>query len=128
MIIDHLKKEYELLYVRQAYSKCLVSPVTENFVITQDKGIAKVLEKNNVEVLLIEEKKILLEGYPWGFIGGASFMANRDTWVINGSLGRLDSCYDIEESLAKSGISYRCLTEKQPVDTGSFLILYEEST
>jgi hypothetical protein len=128
MLIEYLKKEYELIHIRQAYSKCLISPVTENFVITQDKGIAKALEKKNIDVLLIEEKEILLDGYPWGFIGGASFMANKDTWVLNGALNKLDSCYNIEEALRKYKISYRCLANTKPVDTGSFVILYEDNS
>jgi hypothetical protein len=45
--------------------------VSENAVITADKGLAGKID--NADVLLIREGYIALDGYNYGFIGGASF-------------------------------------------------------
>lgn len=126
VLLDFLSTRYELADVKQAYTKCAVSVINEGFVITQDVGIAKALEKRGIEALLIEESKIRLDGYEYGFIGGASLMGSRNIWIVNGSLQKLDSWYNITRELEKRKIEIKCTNDEVPVDVGSFIVLCEE--
>ena len=58
--------------VRQGYAKCACVPIAEHALITADRSVGKAAESNGIEVLLIREGGIELEGYSTGFIGGAS--------------------------------------------------------
>ena len=58
--------------VPQGYVKCNLAVLDESHVITEDKGIAKVLSKlPDVQCLLIEPRQVMLPGFDYGFIGGA---------------------------------------------------------
>jgi hypothetical protein len=46
--------------------------------ITADEGICRRAESLGIEVLKISSGNILLEGYSFGFIGGASFLSGDD--------------------------------------------------
>lgn len=64
----------EPLFCRQGYARCSAC-VVKNCVITQDKSIHRVLQKEHIESILIEPGHIRLDGYGngyEGFIGGAS--------------------------------------------------------
>lgn len=63
----------EQISVRQGYARCSVLKLTEHAAITADRSIAAALEQNGIEVLLIRAGHIRLDGYNYGFIGGASF-------------------------------------------------------
>lgn len=62
------------VHVRQGYTKCSVVTVDGRSVITADAGIAKALLRccPDVDVLRISEGYVRLDGFPCGFLGGAS--------------------------------------------------------
>lgn len=126
VLLEFLSTRYELVNVKQAYAKCAVAVISEEYIITQDKGIAKALEKIGVEALYINEEKLRLEGFPYGFIGGSSLMGNMNTWLLNGSLNKLDSWYNITSELGKREVDIKCMNDDQPTDVGSFIVLCEE--
>lgn len=66
------RKHLSVINVRQGYTKCSVCTVSENAVITSDRGIAKAMKSNCVDVLVIGDEGVLLNGVDHGFIGGAS--------------------------------------------------------
>ncbi len=68
--------------VNQGYSRCSVLPVNDNAVITADRSLQKALVKNGAEVLLIQPGDIRLDGYPYGFIGGAGFTDNNTVFFF----------------------------------------------
>lgn len=63
---------YELINTPQGYPACTVLKLNEDHAITADRGMAKVLRKNGIEVTLISEGYISLPPHQYGFIGGAS--------------------------------------------------------
>lgn len=74
---DSLCEELTSLYdkkihLSQGYAKCSVLIFGSN-AITADKGIYKALDDFGIRCLLTEPGHILLPGYSYGFIGGASF-------------------------------------------------------
>lgn len=62
--------------INQGYARCSTLVINDKAVITADSSIAKALENNGVEVLKINEGHILLEGFNYGFIGGAGTKLN----------------------------------------------------
>ena len=66
------EEEYEFINVNQGYTKCNICVVSDNAIITEDKGIAKECTKNNIDVLLLKTHSVKLDGYDYGFIGGSS--------------------------------------------------------
>jgi hypothetical protein len=63
---------YEIIHVTQGYTKCSVCTVSDNAIITADKVICKECRATGLDVLLVREGHISLDGMNYGFIGGAS--------------------------------------------------------
>jgi len=63
-----------VINVNQGYVKCNIVPVCEKnkAIITEDKGIAKVLCEKGYDVLMLQNLSVGLDPYKNGFIGGAS--------------------------------------------------------
>ncbi len=66
------KLGFSLHNVRQGYAKCSVCTLSDNALITADKSIAIAAESAGIEALRIREGHVALDGYSFGFIGGAS--------------------------------------------------------
>ncbi len=62
------EKDYKHLFVKQGYSRCSVIPLRESL-LTSDYGIYKSL-KDKVDIILLENDKIELDGFDQGFVGG----------------------------------------------------------
>lgn len=75
-ILRHSKRHF--VHMSQGYARCSTLPVGDHAAITSDLGVAKVLRAYGIEVLLIKEGHIKLEGFKNGFIGG-----------VGGSVGSL---------------------------------------
>lgn len=58
--------------VRQGYTKCACAVAGDHAIITADRGIYHSLKEYKVDILLIEEGRVRLDGANCGFIGGAS--------------------------------------------------------
>ncbi len=63
---------YEFINVKQGYTKCNMCIVDENSVITEDKGLYNTLTPYGFDVLLLNTHSIKLNGFDYGFIGGAT--------------------------------------------------------
>lgn len=118
------KLDVELVHVNQGYAKCAISVVDENSIITMDRGIAKIADKKGLDVLVIEEKNILLPGLGYGFIGGSSGLIGKNKWAVTGSFETLESCGEILNFLNKKGKKIISLSNQQVVDIGSLIPIY----
>lgn len=117
----------QLLETRQGYTGCSVCVVSENAIITSDRGIAHRLEASHgVDVLLIEPGHIDLPGFPYGFIGGSAFLISNTTMAFTGRLDRHPDRMRIEEFLYRRGISAVYLTELPIFDMGGAIPLTEK--
>jgi hypothetical protein len=125
VILEHLKKkDIEIVHVNQGYTKCSVSVVNENSIITMDRGIAKIAEKKGLDVLLIEEEdRIVLEGLDKGFIGGSTFLIDKYKWAICGDIEKLKTEKKIRDFLNKKGMEIVSLGNENSVDVGSVIPL-----
>ncbi len=73
-IINYCRKNnIKLVNVNQGYTRCSTLAINNKAAITADKSIEKALKDNGAEVLLIKPGFIKLDGFDYGFIGGASF-------------------------------------------------------
>jgi hypothetical protein len=92
-----------LLHVNQGYTKCNLVPVVENAVITSDEGLAAVLGKHGIEVLLISIGHVALTGFPYGFLGGASGRVGEEI-LFNGNLSAHPDFEKIGEFIREKGL------------------------
>ena len=112
-----------MISVRQGYCACSVCALDDNAVITADPGIHSAAKARGIDSLLIRAGHIALEGFDYGFIGGAAFRISERVIAFT---GRLDLHPDKEEILAflkKYRISPAFLTDKPIFDIGSAIPL-----
>ena len=66
------ERKIRIVTAKQGYPACTVLSLGDSHAITADRGMAKLLRSEGIEVLLIKDGGILLPPYEYGFIGGAS--------------------------------------------------------
>ena len=71
--------------VNQGFTKCSLLALKNNNFITCDEGIYKTLIKNNINLLLLSSKEILLPGHEYGFLGGCCGIWKNNLFIL-GSL------------------------------------------
>ncbi len=121
-LLDILISEgFEIIEVKQGYTKCSISPIDENSFITGDTIIAREGKKRGMDVLLIENKGILLPPYENGFWGGCCGMGDCDTLVINGDISTLPSGNNIKEFLDRKNVKIQKAKEGDVIDIGSII-------
>ena len=118
-----ISEGYEIINVKQGYTKCSICPVDENSFITGDKGIASAGEKAGMSVLLISNDNISLQGYSNGFFGGSVGKASKDELLVNGDINTLPDSKKIKEFLAERNIRIKSIKEGEVTDIGSIIPL-----
>ena len=111
--------------VRQGYSRCAVCIIDADSIITADRGIAIAAESNGMHVLLIRPGYIHLDGYPYGFIGGASCKLASDKLAFTGTLDAHPDRDAILDFLSERGIAPVYLSQEPVFDIGSMIPLFE---
>lgn len=113
-----------IIHVNQGYLKCnlVVVNEAEKAVITEDKGIAKILTANGYDVLLLNTHAVKLEPYEHGFIGGAS--GNIDGKIVfTGKIENHPEFNVIKVFLDKHNAEYVSLSDDALYDYGSVLLI-----
>ena len=86
VILNYCKKNnINIININQGYAKCSICVVSDDAIITGDKNIQIAANRNNIDVLLIENKSIKLKGFEYGFIGGATGK-DKNKIFINGNV------------------------------------------
>ena len=95
-IIEELENQgYELINTTQGYANCSIAVINEKSAIVTDKGLYKILQKHDIDVLyLLYEPDIkLLNGQKYsdkkGFIGGVLSKINNNI-IVSGDLNKID--------------------------------------
>ncbi len=115
------KNGIKILNVKQGYAKCSICEVSDNAIITADKSIYNTAKENNIEVLLIDNKGIVLNGYDEGFIGGATGLLEKDLLAVNGSLKLHINGEEIKSFCKKHGVNAVSLSDEPITDIGSII-------
>lgn len=112
-----------LVSVAQGYTRCAAAVVNEHSIITADAGVSTAAKRAGLDVLDIKSGHVELTGFPYGFIGGASFLFNRNTLAFTGTLDVHPDKDAILAFLAKQGVKPLFLTKQPLVDIGGAITL-----
>lgn len=114
---------YEIINVKQGYTKCSICPIDENSIITADASISIAAKEQGMDVLLITNRGIKLPGYDNGFFGGCTGLYDKHTLLLNGEIKYLPESDAVKVFLNKKGISIKELKKGPVTDIGSILPL-----
>ncbi len=109
--------------VRQGYTKCCTLPAGREAVITSDEGIASAANAEGMDVLKIAAGSVELEGFDYGFIGGAAFRLDDGHIAFTGSLEHHPEGERIAGFIRKYGFEPVFLTDRPLFDIGGAVIL-----
>lgn len=113
----------KIINVKQGYTKCSVLPIRDNAIITSDKGIYNSLKNENLDILLLPPKDILLPSLDYGFIGGAGGMINENTLALFGELNNYKYGDEVYKFLYKYDVKPVSLRKGKLIDRGSLLCI-----
>lgn len=108
--------------VNQGYTKCNLLAINERSFITSDKGIKKILENHNYDVLYINPHQIKLTGQDYGFFPGCCGIIN-NTLLVCGNTKKLKEKQELDKFLKDNKIKLIELYEGDLIDVGSILIV-----
>ena len=118
-LLDNLK----MIPVKQGYSRCAVCVVNDHAVITADHGVAETLCKHNFDVLVISAGHIRLDGFDYGFIGGASFVLGDGLLAFTGHLNAHPDAEAIQTFLTKHSVTPVYLSDRPIFDIGGAVLV-----
>ena len=123
-----IKQGYELINTTQGYTNCSIAVIDENSAIITDKGLYRILQKHNIDVLYIEYepdiKLLTKNGYSnrKGFIGGA-ISRIKDKVIIFGDLNKIDKDEKIREFISSKGLKILEFEGLDVIDYGGIVSL-----
>lgn len=118
------KKGVKFIHVKQGYTKCNMAIVDNISFITSDAGIYKTALKEGFDCLLIEQGGIKLNGFDYGFIGGASGLIDKDVFCVAGDLRYHNEYKKIIDFLKYKNKEIIFLSSGEVKDIGSIIPLY----
>ena len=116
-----LDLQLDSIDVKQGYTRCSCL-IFGNCVITSDKGIASALKRNNIEILLINNEGIVLEGYDRGFIGGASFVCDNTVYFV-GDINKHPDGKLITDFIMTHNYKIACVSDGDLFDIGGAVVI-----
>lgn len=121
-ILDYaLKSDYEIVDVKQGYTKCSVCVVDDNSIITEDKGVADKCADAGIDVLLLKTHGVKLNGYENGFFGGCSGKLSDGHLVFSGCIEDHAEYKEILEFCTERGVKPVSLSDEPLYDVGSII-------
>lgn len=112
-----------IISVPQGYTKCSILQVTENSLITSDKGIFNILKNYDFDILLVPPGDILLPSLNYGFIGGVGGLISNNKMAFFGDLSHYQYGDKVKDFLFKYDIEPIYLRKGKLIDRGSLLTL-----
>lgn len=111
------------IHVSQGYTRCSTAVVNDSSFITMDAGIGAAGKFMGVDIMIIPERRIILEGYDYGFIGGCCGLIDKNVLAFTGRLDSLDFEKPIIDFLDKHNVQAVELTQDPIIDIGGILPL-----
>lgn len=110
--------------VKQGYAKCSTCVLNEKAIITADKSIHNAALENGIDSLLIPpQRRIVLKGYDYGFIGGATGLISEHELAFAGDFKKLDQADSMASFMTKYGIMPVSLSDESVADVGGLIPL-----
>lgn len=120
-LLNFINERKKLINVKQGYTKCSTAIVNSNAIMTSDKGIAKTLFNENVDVLLLPPGDIDLPGLNYGFIGGCCGLIEDNLLGFFGELDHYANGKEVLSFLKKHRVEPYFLKKGKLTDRGSLL-------
>lgn len=117
-----IAKGSSIVHVNQGYCKCSILVLNSNSIITSDPSIYEAASKCNLNVLRIHNGHISLDGFDYGFIGGAGFMIDDCNLFFTGTIDDHPDKDAIKSFCMNLGISIDYLTKNPAFDVGGVII------
>ena len=114
--------QIKIVNVKQGYPACTTLKISENAIVTADRGMARALEGEGISVLLIENGGVLLPPYEYGFIGGAAG-AYGDEIFFFGDLKLHPDAERISEFIERNGKRVISLSDEPLCDLGGIIFV-----
>ncbi|MCR5482473.1 MAG: hypothetical protein K6F52_06725 [Clostridia bacterium] len=107
--------------IKQGYTKCNLVVVDNNSAITSDAGIFKALRQiDEIDILKVRTGYVKLEGFEYGFLGGASGRVGSEI-LFNGNLEKHPDFAQIRDFIEARGLSLKYFKEYELEDIGSII-------
>lgn len=123
-----IANNYKLINTNQGYTNCSIAVIDDNSAIVTDKGLYKILKKNNADVLYIEEELDikLLQGNGYsrnkGFIGGAISRIDENI-VVFGDINKIDKEHKIKDFINQKKLNLIYFRDFDVIDYGGVVKL-----
>lgn len=117
-----------IINTAQGYSKCNICPINENAIITEDESVFRTAQKYGIDVLKISKGYVQLDGFSYGFFGGATGLISKGKLAVTGNIHGHSDYDKIVEFCKKYCVQIVELTNSKPIDIGSILPIYEQIT
>ena len=121
IIEDAEKDGLEIIDVKQGYAKCNICIITENAVITSDKGVLSALGNFPIDVLFVDDSAVKLRNFSHGFLGGATGKISKDKLAVNGNIKLHKNCDEIIGFAKEHSVEIISLNTGFIEDIGSIL-------
>jgi radical SAM superfamily enzyme len=121
LLLQHCRAtQKQFIHVKQGYTKCSTVVADNNTLITSDQGIYQE-SKDFMDLLLVQPGHVLLEGFDYGFLGGASGVIE-DTVVFHGDLSKHPDYLRIKAFLEERHLNLLYFNGFPLTDIGSILV------
>ncbi|MBU3928363.1 MAG: hypothetical protein KKB74_11200 [Bacteroidetes bacterium] len=111
-------RDKKLIHVNQAYTRCNLLALRDNWFVTSDRGIEKALMDQGLNVLYVDPISIRLPGFDHGFFGGTCGILD-DTVYFIGDLAYHPQGGEIRLLFEKLGYNISSLYDGPLFDGGS---------
>ena len=115
-------KGFEPIYQNQAYAKCMTI-ANESWAITNDMSIYKALKNKDLEVYLISNENIGLDGFKIGFLGGSCGIIDSRKILFTGDISKLKEADKLISILQEKGFEI-LYPDCELVDLGSIIPVF----
>ncbi len=112
----------KIIGTRQGYPACTTLALDEGHAVTSDRGMARIMEREGIEVLLMGNGGISLPPYEYGFIGGSSFVY-KNTVYFFGNIERHSDGERIVNFATGVGFKVVSLSKEGLCDLGGAVVL-----
>jgi len=120
--INNSFPDHDPIHVNQAYCRCNLLALKNDHYITSDMGIHTILTGQELNVLYVSPKDIVLPGKPHGFFGGSTGLLNNKVFVT-GSLDHYSDGKKVKEYLDALAYEVVELYDGPLFDGGGILFL-----
>ena len=111
----------EFIHVNQGYTKCSLTPISENRALTSDFLIHEKLKTHNIDCMYINPEVVYLKGYNYGFIGGCTGLINEKIFLSTGKIFDKNISLSLKKFIQSSGYIYKEASSGQITDLGTLI-------